>query len=133
MNVVLKTVGHEILDIDLDQDKLKEQQFSKYTTWAKRWSWISVIILFLFVFLSGILIPVFNSFEGSATDFMNRTLIMVSAFLVLLTFSNLFSLYFRWKAFNMLVDRSDRHYFNLVISILFLLAPIVLVLLVFGL
>jgi hypothetical protein len=121
----------EILDQDLDEGiNLARQRH--YTKWAKRWGWISVMILFGCVFVSGVMMQIFRSRTKDAYQFLNLTLMMVGLFLILLTLSNSISLYFRWKAFNLVAARSDRDYFNLILSILFLVAPILLALLLTG-
>jgi uncharacterized membrane protein len=125
-------MNEEILDRNLDDDVFRMQRYKHNQKWAKRWSWISVIILFLFVFLSGILIPIFNSKTESAIEFIGLTGMMIIVFLVLLTISNICSLYFRWRGFSQLVYRSEQDYFNLILSIVFLIAPFVLMLIFFA-
>jgi uncharacterized membrane protein len=124
---------NDILDRDLVDDESRLERFWHYTKWAKRFSWISVIILFAFVFMSGVLIPVFNNNSDSALQFLTMTAGMIIAFLILLTISNLFSLYFRIRGFNMLAHRQERDYFQLIISLLFLVAPFILLIMFFGL
>lgn len=128
----MRDMSEEILDSGLDEDRQRLDQYRHFQKWAKRWSWISVIILFVFVFMSGVLIPIFNSRSDSAITFLGLTGMMILVFLVLLTISNLFSLYFRWQGFRQLIDRTERDYFSLVLSILFLLAPFLLFIFFFG-